>query len=209
MLQREDRRQDLSRAIHSSRTVPNLYGGITAGGKQAVCTDLCLVVGLTLDQVEICDMVGGIQEAVAISWHGAPVVRAASPRQAAQFLQVSGVAGVRGAHMYGKSSQFDTRSPPDSSPPMPERRSHSRVHEVEAHRDIGCPTVSSAAYAAVVVLLPRPWSSPVPAPRHPSPCRSARFVQWRAHVDLMRESPLGGLLGGGPAGGACQVFHSV
>ncbi len=60
-------RVGLSRAIYSAIAVPNFYAGIAAGGEQAGCTDLRLAVGLALDQVEICDMVGGIQEVVAIT----------------------------------------------------------------------------------------------------------------------------------------------
>jgi hypothetical protein len=75
----------LSRAIHSPTVVPNLYAGIVAGGEEAVCTDLGLNVGRARDKLGCRDMVGGIQEIAAITVHGAPAVRAASPRQAARF----------------------------------------------------------------------------------------------------------------------------
>ena len=50
----------LSSAIHSPTTVPNLYAGKAAGGEQPICTDLCLAVGLAIDHLEFCDMVGAI-----------------------------------------------------------------------------------------------------------------------------------------------------
>ena len=107
-----DRAFGLSRAIHPPTAVPNLYAGIAAGREQAVCTDLRLSIGRARDKLGCRDMVCGIQEVAAVTWHGAPMVRAASPRQAAHFTHAHGVIPPRRAFLRGKSSQFERRLAP-------------------------------------------------------------------------------------------------
>ncbi len=74
------------------------------GGEQAVCTGLRLSVGRARDKLGCRDMVGGIQEITAITVHGAPAVRAASPRPRRDFTQAHGIARLRRAFIWGKSS---------------------------------------------------------------------------------------------------------
>ena len=53
-------RGGLSRIVHSSIVIPNLYAGIVVGGEQAVCTDLRLTIGLARDHLEFRDTIDGI-----------------------------------------------------------------------------------------------------------------------------------------------------
>ena len=74
---RNGKRTGLARVVHPPTAVPNFYAETAGSGEQNVCPDLRLSVALAVDQVGSCDMVGGIQEIAAITWHCAPFERAA------------------------------------------------------------------------------------------------------------------------------------
>ena len=80
--------------MYSAITVPDFYAGVAAGGEHDGCAGLHIGVGVAIDHIDCCDMIGGIQEITAIEWHGRTIgTRSITPTSGAFHASTRGCWG--------------------------------------------------------------------------------------------------------------------